>query len=364
MRITMKGDSHYALWHFALYGAAAVLEQAFPEVTVSVCWQNPDSAELLLDGQAGLTDELVARALHEHARGHTDSWVQALHDHRSGKKATTVGTFSPRLPLPADADSWQVLQDARNGSIDQLLADRSWLDLAFISALGEPAYWYLDRDGKLRPDLGASGWEMKTRNRGEEFAQHRLAPLANSVTAREPLQVLHGLQGSYFADEASRNSVNSRTPTGLRPPYPTDNALAWFALWGMSFFPVRHRALNPEPRSRDQGARSVTTAQLRHHMPRVRLTRAYTVLPYMEQPLRLSTLRSVLVSGALARQGAVLIRSQDPDSAASAPPSPADSAWLRSKGVRAIVTSALTASDNPNAPELAVDRGRMWVLPR
>lgn len=363
MQLIIKGDIHYALYHFALYGAAAILQESLPGAVIRINWLGPDEAALLIEAAEPLGSDDVARILHDHARGHTDSWVQATHQHRSGKKATTVGTFSPRLPLAADADSWRALQTARHALIDEALEQRSWLDLAFMHALGEPAYWYLNRQGKHVPDVGSSGWEMKTRNRGEEFMRNRLSLLADSVTAREPQQVLAGLLGDYREDEVGRNSVDSRTPTGLRPPYPTDNALAWIALWGISCFPVVHRATDPTAYEKAQGAPSITTAQLRGAPGLNRLRRAYTVLPHIARPMRLSTLKSVLVSGSLARLAAAHIRAEHDPSAPTEPRAPRDAAWLRTKGVGGLMLSVLTASDNPNAPELAVTRGQLAGLP-
>mgnify|MGYP001344532221 CR=1 FL=1 len=362
MRITLSGDIHYALSHFALYGAAAILEHELA-TTARVRWVTPDQSEISLSSE-GLTEEQVADALHAHAVRHVDSWVQAVHAHRTGKKVTTVGTLSPRMATPADSASWSALQSARQSLIDTQLHDHQWLDLAFIHALGEPSYWNIDQTGALRPDLGASGWEMKTRNRGEEFVQNRLARLAASVAGRKPKQVLDGLTGAYFNDEVGKNAADSRTPTGLRNPQPTDNALAWMALWGISLFPVLHRASSPSGRGQQQGAPSITTAQLGRNMPNITLLRRrYTVLPELERPTRLSTLRSVLVSAALSRLAATAIRNEPatgfriPD-----PRSPSDQAWLRAKGISGLLLSVVTATDNPNAPELSVDRGRLVVL--
>src|SRR5690625_6180788 len=102
MQLIIKGDMHYALYRFALYGAAAILQEFIPGAVIRINWLGPDEAALLIEAAEPLGSDDVARILHDHARGHTDAWVQATHQHRSGKKATTVGTFSPRLPLAAD----------------------------------------------------------------------------------------------------------------------------------------------------------------------------------------------------------------------------------------------------------------------
>lgn len=367
MTIRIAGDIHYALWHFALFGTAAILEQELG-CTTRVEWLDADTAQVTMES-AGADEETVAAALHQHAVRHVDSWVQHVHELPLGKKTAKVGTFSPRLPLPADADAWHGLQAARLGQLDILQSERDWLDLRFIHSLGEPAYWYFDQAGKARPDVGASGWEMKTRNRGEEFVQNRLALLANSVAARKPKQVLQGIQGDYFADETGRNATDSRTPTGLRPPSPTDNALAWAALWGISQFPVIHRAGSTHAYRQQQGSRSLTTGQLRgRNVPGLdRLRRSYTFLPVFGRPARLSTLKAVLVSSQLARTAAVEVRRRtaaaEPDPYGNADlGSPSDVSWLVNKGVTSMVVSVVTATDNPNAPEMSVQRGTLVVL--
>src|SRR5699024_1466252 len=139
---------------------------------------------------------------------------------------------SPRIKAIQEPETWQELQAERLSAIDEAYCPTPrWLDLAFISGLGEPAYWVADSQGKCRPDSGASSWEMKTRNRGEEFIGNRLAGLCQVVADRTPEQVLTGLTGKEPRDEIGGGNINSRTPTGLSFPAPTDNALAWCALW-------------------------------------------------------------------------------------------------------------------------------------
>ena len=54
-------------------------------------------------------------------------------------------------------------------------------------------------------------------------------------------KVLAGLTGQSVDDKFGENSPGRRTATGLAGPGPTDNALAWFALWGISQFPLAMR---------------------------------------------------------------------------------------------------------------------------
>src|SRR5690606_33927499 len=103
------------------------------------------------------------------------------------------------------------LQAERHALLDAAYGpSTSWLDLQMMCALGEPAYWYRRPDGKPDLDRGASRWEMKTRNRGEDFVANRLAVLCQKVAERTPEAVLAGLRGDDPVDEAGKNAVDSR----------------------------------------------------------------------------------------------------------------------------------------------------------
>lgn len=353
----LHADIHLALSHFALLGTAAVLEEIYPG-QVRVHWKSPSTAFIAVTGQNITQDELASH-LHKHALKHSaeNSWVQTTHNHGIARGNRTVGLFSPRITVAGERADWQSLQQARCASLHALLAQKQWLSLAFIQALGEPAYWYANAQGKLEPDRGASGWEMKTRNRGEEFVQHRLAPLAREVSSREPTEVLAGVLGEYSNDEIGQNKTDSRAPTGFTPPRATDNALAWFALWGIALFPIVHRATPNLHKQRQHGAASITTGQLRDRKISglSSLRRAWIGLPCFTRPTRLSTVKSVLLSGALARFTHSVV-----DAEARAPTSVrADARFLRTKGVTNLTILQQEATDNPNAPELWISRGRI-----
>lgn len=119
----------------------------------------------------------VAVAVRRHALAHADgsSWVQAEFKDRV-KGQALKGVLSPRQSAPKD---WSALERERRQALDRI-EGVSALDHRFLSALGRPAYW-LDDTSQPNPDAGASRWEMKTRNRGEQFVGHRLAPLAQRV---------------------------------------------------------------------------------------------------------------------------------------------------------------------------------------
>ncbi|MDP2350309.1 MAG: hypothetical protein Q8M74_04030 [Chloroflexota bacterium] len=239
--LELPGDVRVALSHAAAYGLAAILDAAgVPEVTVA--WTLPLDSRAVV-GAPSLDLDGVAALVLEHARRHAgaDSWTAATAE----IAGTTAGRLSPRVKVPPDDDAWLGLERLRRETIDGETAGRRWLDLAMIGALGEPAYWRFDTQGKRRPDEGASRWEMKTRNRGEDFVQHRLHRLAQSVAARASVGIRDGLTGTRVEDEAGRNESDSRTGTGLAGLGPVDNALAWCALWGISLFPVVARTGRP-----------------------------------------------------------------------------------------------------------------------
>jgi CRISPR-associated protein Csb3 len=171
----------------------------------------------------------------------------------------------------------------RSAALDAF-ANHGWVDSLMLQALGEPAYWLLDTR-TAEPDRGASRWEMKTRNRGEDFTRNRLAVLAKVVAARTTETVLAGLAGHAVVDEAGKNKPDSRTGTGLVPPGPVDNAFAWCALWGLSAFRITHRI----------GRQSFTPGAY----PQKRVHPAEMALPLVTSPTSPAKLRRILRSRVL-----------------------------------------------------------------
>lgn len=365
--LRIVGDHRVFFTHFAAYGLAAILEAEIG-ATGSVHMDSLQSMVVTVDSEK--TQEQLADVVRSHAARRLNSWVTRTHSHMDRES----GTLSPRLTTPSERTDWEALQSARHAAIDSVALDASsGLDHLFIGALGEPAYWYVDNQGKPQPDRGASGWEMKTRNRGEEFVQNRLALLCRAVSERTAAQVLAGLTGARNMDEVGKNAVDSRTPTGLARPGATDNAVAWCALWGISLFPVVHDATRGPGTSKGSGRQSVTAGVFRG-LPRMNdMARAVTYLPLFTAPLPLPRLRSVLVSASLARTAAYLaLRETMPTWSARdsghwsemyrSLRRPADLDWLQRKGVQALLLSHIEATDNPNAPELHVANGRVFPL--
>lgn len=347
----LAGSITSALTSFAGLGLALILE-ADGAQRVRLGWTDAEEPRMVVTA-AGLDDEMIAAAVHRHAEACTQegSWVQADLDGPPWNEDSAV--FSPRIKSPyAKANNaapsqdevserWRTLQEARYCGIDREGDGSDFGDgLEFIGALGEPAYWRFRRKDKDPvPDEGASRWEMKTRNRGEEFVGNRLRRLAEFVAARNVDEVRQGLDGRHLIDEAykGKRSEESRTPTGLTTPRWTDSALAWCALWGIASFPVIHRV---------EGT-SVTAAAT----PVGIFKPEAMVLPVLVGPHSLHRWRALLVSDQLIRA-----RSADDLDDLSA------RTWLASHGARAVITFAFHLSDNANAPERSLGVGELDVL--
>lgn len=313
--LELPGEINTAFDHLAAYGLAAILERS-GAASPRIAWNDELDSHPRLERAS--TWEEAARAVKAHADSATrpDSWVQQNADN-SGRP---TALFSPRvktLPGP-EISQWYAL---RYAAIDRI-EHKQRLDLEFIGALGEPAYWATDR-GDPRPDHGASRWEMKTRNRGEEFVGNRLRLLAGSIAQRDVQTIARGLRGDGISNEDARPSAN-RTPTGLMAPGPADKARAWCALWGLSLTTVTHRGQSP-----------ITPSGTAGHFGSFRRGSFY--LPVMVVPLPLTRLRSILYSDQLRRAA------MDEDRGASA--------WLREQGVFAVSVFPVFRSSNESAPE-------------
>ena len=225
------------LSHLALYGLAAILD-AEGITGVHAAWTQ-DSDQRPVISAPGLTGEQAAQAIAGDARRAHDaaSWL-----HRPiTLKGSSRAPMSPRLTAFADEATWQHAQQQRHTVLDELTAARQWLDLRFLQALGEPCYWVRDGQDRIQQDNAASRLEMQPRNIGSEFIGNRLRKLAAAVAARDTTQIASGLLGQTVRDEAGGDAADSRSATGLAAPGPTDNAVAWCALWGISQLPLAMR---------------------------------------------------------------------------------------------------------------------------
>jgi CRISPR-associated protein Csb3 len=285
--------------------------------------------------------EAMAEAVRAHAEQHIadGTWVEQ-------------GSMSPRITPPKGADAWDALAIERRGVLDRLVAEQAMLDLRLIGALGEPAYWRFDDQGRRqRPDDGASRYEMQPRNSGATFVRNRLRKLADAVAGRDAQAILDGLTGETVVDEAGSGAPDSRTATGLAGPGPIDNALAWCAMWGISQFPVVHLV---ERRSR-------TAAHLdgpRGAGPR----HGWFCLAVPAAPMSLPRLRTVNASRHVTE---VVAQASDEASPAEAGiAAEASAAWLLGHGVAAVVRFPVEEFGSGNASERRALTGTVMGLRR
>lgn len=325
----LASDYTRALDHFAGYGLSAILEEA-GERDIRLHWSDSASPQLILSGLRSTAVD-VAEAVHAHAVAHCapDSWVQEVMTLKRSAKSVEVGLFSPRIAVPDGIESWKELYAKRSAALDDPI-NQGWLDSILLQALGNPAYWLLNTEIP-EPDRGASRWEMKTRNRGEDFTRNRLALLAKVVAGRTVDAVLAGLVGRTVIDEAGKNQIDSRSGTGLVPPGVVDNALAWCALWGLSTFRLTHRI----------GRQSFTPGaytQKRVH-PEV------MVLPLVSSPTSPAKLRRILRSRAF--DDAAFGQSQSSDQAVGMES-------LRASEIAGLVRFTVRVAGSSSAPERQV----------
>lgn len=330
--IDVAGSIHRPLTHMALFGLAAILDDAgLPDVRICFTDEVTPRARITVSDDE---PDVIGRAVLDHARARADnSWVVATmtHEGDAGK-----GVMSPRLKPPNSPESWSMLQSQRQAQLTRLTDRRLTLDMRMVGGLGEPAYWRCT-ERSVEPDQGASRWEMKTRNRGEEFVANRLAPLARVLSARTSELVLEGLTGAAINDYTGK--ANSRLATGFAPPGPVDVALVWCALWGLADLPVVHDGTN---RSRTPGAQRWDRVH-----PHI------MVLPVFTAPTSSARLRAVLRSAELDRLA--ISMAEDVPTAASSP-------WLAEHGVRALARFDVNVVGSKSAPERRILDGTVIPL--
>lgn len=319
--------------HLALYGLAAILEDT-STVSTQLRWTPGMQPRPCLDTQT--TDlEVLVRIVHDHARRHAadTNWV-AEDLELSGKPR---GLMSPRIAVIGDhPDAWQTLQAARHRVLEHLTDSRAMLDLRFVQALGEPAYWSRKREGDWLQDNGASRLEMQPRNQGSEFVGSRLRKLAHVVATRDQGEIRAGLTGERATDEIGKDAPDSRTPTGLANPGPTDNALAWCALWGISQFPQAPRV----------GSDSPPAAATTGHLGRTREEWFYA--PVWATAWTTARLRTILASRQLQTAATAAL---PPRWAAAEPQIAAARGWLAARGVIGVVRFPIARFGSDSAPE-------------
>ena len=351
--ITLAGDYRSALTHFAQYGLASLAEQYHPQgVTLGWSREAVPKAQITVKGADVHT---IAGYLHELAKqlSEPESWVMRDVIYGSGKDEKKFSPFSPRIRVidpkkyPTD---WRKHQKARHNNLDGLTANHDILNLRWISGLGEAAYWRFDRKDN-RPDHGASRWEMKTRNKGEEFVQHRLRSMCVELTSWSAEKILSGLLGESLNDSLGKNKSDSRTSTGFTTPQPTDVALVFAALLGISVFPVIHQVHQL----------SVTPGA----WPSDSLHPQKMVLPIATEHMTLARLRTILRSRAYV-QALEQVCNPESEKYKSTAENVFDTAgsaeWFKARGIQAVVRFPIKLAGSDSAPERQVQVGKSVLL--
>src|SRR5262245_1106690 len=328
------GDPQVLLSHLALYGLGAILENAGLEVRLGWTVHSDPRPEL-----SGVDETEVGEVVRAHAGrlAAPDSWLA----HNIELKGAARGLMSPRLtPFGNDDATWNQVQSARHRVLDELTNAGQFLDLRMIASLGEPAYWSVNRKGDMRQDDGASRLEMQPRNRGSEIVGSRLRKLSAVVAARGAGQVVASLTGDVVRDELGKDRNDSRTATGLANLGPTDNAIAWCALWGISQLPIAMR-IGTWRRS--------GTARTSGHLGRSRREWFYAPIWHMAWPP--ARLRTILASAHL-RTAAAAGLALGHDSVGDVEVVAAQ-AWLRGRHVSGVMRFPIErfGSGNGNARE-------------
>jgi CRISPR-associated protein Csb3 len=320
------------LSHMALYGLAAIVEDS-GLADVRLSWTGGMEPRPVLSAPQA-TPETIGEIVRRHAASHDDpdSWL--CRKQRDGEPRALM---SPRISAISTSEGWRALQQRRHDVLDQLTDARALLDLRLIAALGEPSYWSKNRKGDRLQDDGASRLEMQPRNQGSEFVGNRLRPLAAVVAARTPAEVSAGLLGRSVRDEIGKDQATSRTPTGFAAPGPTDNALAWCALWGISQFPL--------------ALRTTKFAATTGHLGRG--TAGHFYAPVWRGRWRTARHRTILASRQLLQFAKVGLSPDDLDGSDGGDDVPAEAArrWLASRDVTAVVRFPVHRFGSDSAPE-------------
>ena len=170
----LTGNLDVALSHLALCGLAAIADDA-TGTSSRLCWTADQTPVPTLETTLDALE--LAEAVRAHAERASDptSWLMRR---ETGGTRKGAGLFTARAKVPADPGEWRHHAEERRTARRSMTISR--LDGLMILGMGEPAWWRWERDAN-RPDEGASRWEMKTRNKGQEFLLHRLTPLARAA---------------------------------------------------------------------------------------------------------------------------------------------------------------------------------------
>ncbi|MDO5066000.1 MAG: hypothetical protein Q4D96_01805 [Propionibacteriaceae bacterium] len=311
----LGGPITSALTHFAGFGLAAILEDQ-GHTALRMYWQEGTSPSLVI---TGVSADDVGAAVRNHAAAiGNDHWIHAQLD---DERRHGAALFSPRIKSAESREEWETYSSQRQR---YLTADLGRLDRNMLHGLGEPAHWHHTEKDR-QPDRGASRWEMKTRNRGEELVTHRVRPLLKAIQSRNSDELAAGLAGEQLVDIDKK--ADSRTGTGFTKPGPVDAAVAWCALWGISWMPTVHQV--------HQMSQSPAVS------PRTRVHPADAALPVVATAMSLPLWRAVLRSRQL---DVVAFSPEDAEARASM-------RWLSNRGVVGLIRFRIHLGGSSSAPE-------------
>lgn len=339
-----------AFSHMCAIGASVIVAEQTGRATAvgwKVAHMAPPVPVIAVECTAGEDAELiVAQAVQEHAKRHTEPDISWTHATLKGITISTarkeeVSLFAPRAKHPQDKSEWELIAQRRDewmtGPRRENLSSADW---KMIAGLGQRAWWRCIGKEK-QPDSGASRWEMKTRNSGEEMIGQRMRPLADVVSHREVEKVADGLTGrGEIRDEHGKGKRKGKngflSASGFRPPGPTDNAQAWCALWGLTVFPVVQSA------SKVGYTPGAWPHRRRRNHPES------MVLPVFDPSMRVSPalFRDLITSGALQDYA---YGKDDRDRARL---------WLAEQGVRLIVRFTVHVDRSSNRPDRYIFPGK------
>jgi CRISPR-associated protein Csb3 len=340
----VTGRIDEALGHMTLFGLAAIVE-AVTGKRCRISWTNAMVPRPLLHTEVGWSDVCEAVLAHARQVTSTGQWLTA--DVTVGAQRHAL--FSPRVAAIADEHigeyyrkRWEVVRGLGYHPVDLLSAQQ-------IGSLGSPAYWSEEKDRPKSQDYGASRWEMKTRNRGEEFVRDRFRTLGLSVAGSDVTRVSDSLQGRVTLNaEGKPSKSDDRAATGLRAPGPVDSLVAWTALWGVSQLGLMH----------EFGHVSHSAGFLG------RFASGSFFVPVWNRATALARVRSVTVSRQLrdyveAELSGGDVRQVDSTEYAAG----VNAMWLRMHGVAAVATFRMNVTGNKSAPERWAEVGRLLLLP-
>jgi CRISPR-associated protein Csb3 len=327
------------LSHMAFYGLAAIIEQMKPDYQIRLTWTrgvNPKPEIYIVNDTFKSIEDEIGRLVQSHAKSHTNdenNWIF--------KQLGNQSLMSPRIGKLKNNNDWKKLQDARHEVLDDLTENHTYLDLRLLWTLGEPRYWPLSGN-EMNQDAASCRFDMQPRNRGNTLISTKLKPLAQSVGQREVSNIVSGLQGVKIKDEIGSNRSNSRTATGFRGPGPTDNAVAWCAIWGISQFALTQRTK----------IRASTSGFLSHKRGR------YFYVPVWYSLWSPSRLRTILASGQLRSFAEAQVASRDNEQGV---PETAQQ-WLAARGVEAVVLFPYNQFGSRDAPEYRAGVGQLYSV--